>query len=69
MKIVIVLQMIFFISGNDVSEKTLQLFEISIVNKNIRVNISNRIKRNRFNKNQLVYPETVAIIKTSRKKQ
>ncbi|MCD4721711.1 MAG: Rieske 2Fe-2S domain-containing protein [Desulfobacula sp.] len=61
----------FDIMGNVLSSpasRALDLFEISIVNKNIRVNISNRIKRNRFNKSQLVYPETVSILEESNKK-
>lgn len=58
----------FDIMGNVLSSpapRALDLFEISIVNKNIQVNISHRIKRNRFNKSQLVYPETVVILKES----
>lgn len=52
----------FDINGNVISSpapRALDLFKITIVNKEIQVDISNRIKRNRFNKTQLVYPETV----------
>ena len=48
--------------------RVLDLFEISIINKHIQVNIDNRIKRNRFNKSQPVYPETITIVKESQKK-
>jgi cytochrome b6-f complex iron-sulfur subunit len=54
----------FDISGNVLSApapRALDLFKINIVNKKIRVDINNRIKRNRFNKSQAVYPETVAL--------
>lgn len=60
----------FDIMGNVLSSpapRALDLFEVSIVNKNIHVNIGNRIKRSRFNKSQLTYPETVAILKESNK--
>lgn len=56
----------FDIMGNVLSSpapRALDLFEVSIVNKNIRVNIGKKTERNRFNKNQLVYPETIAILK------
>lgn len=47
--------------------RALDLFEVSIVNKTIRVNTRNRLKRNRFNKSQLAYPETVTILEESKK--
>ena len=55
----------FDIMGNVLSSpapRALDLFEVNIVNKNIQVNIGSRIRRNRFNKSQLVYPETVRIM-------
>ncbi len=58
----------FDITGNVLSSpapRALDLFTITIVNKNIQVDTGNRIKRNRFNKNQLVYPETVTLLKKS----
>lgn len=61
----------FDIRGNVLSSpapRALDLFEVSIVNKQIQVNIGSRIKRNRFNKSQPVYPETITILKESRKK-
>jgi len=54
----------FDITGNVLSSpapRALDLFEVSIVNKQIQVNIGNRIKRNRFNRHQAVYPETITI--------
>jgi len=61
----------FDISGNVLSSpapRALDLFEVTIVNKTIQVNIGKRMKRNRFNKRQLVYPETVTILEESNKK-
>jgi Rieske Fe-S protein len=49
--------------------RALDLFEVSIVNKTIRVNTRKRLKRNRFNKSQLAYPETVTILEESKKVQ
>jgi len=52
----------FDITGNVLSSpapRALDLFKLKIVNKTIQVDISNRIKRNRFQKNQLIYPETL----------
>lgn len=56
----------FDISGNVLSSpapRALDLFKVRIVNKNIQVDIGKRVKRNRFSKNQLVYPETITILK------
>jgi cytochrome b6-f complex iron-sulfur subunit len=61
----------FDISGNVLSSpapRALDLFEINIVNKNIQVDIGKRIRRNRFNKSQLVYPETVGVLEASTRK-
>jgi len=61
----------FDIMGNVLSSpapRALDLFEVSIINKHIQVNIGNRIKRNRFNKSQPVYSETITIVKESQKK-
>ncbi len=60
----------FDIMGNVLSSpapRALDLFEVTIVNKNIQVNIGNRIKRNRFKKSQPVYPETLTILEESGK--
>jgi cytochrome b6-f complex iron-sulfur subunit len=60
----------FDIMGNVLSSpapRALDLFEVSIVNKNIQVNLGKKIKRIRFNKNQPVYPETIAILKENNK--
>lgn len=60
----------FDMMGNVLSSpapRALDLFEINIVNKNIQVNIGKKIERNRFNKNQPVYPETIAILKENSK--
>lgn len=60
----------FDIMGNVLSSpapRALDLFEITIVNKNIQVNIGNRIIRNRFKKNQPVYSETLTILEESSK--
>ncbi len=54
----------FDITGNVLSSpapRALDLFEVSIENKQIQVNIGNRIRRNRFNRHQAVYPETITI--------
>lgn len=54
----------FDITGNVLSSpapRALDLFEVSIVNKQIQVNIGNRIRRNRFSRHQAVYPETITI--------
>lgn len=54
----------FDIMGNVLSSpapRALDLFEVSIVNKQIQVNIGARIRRNRFNRHQAVYPETITI--------
>lgn len=59
----------FDMVGNVLSSpapRALDLFEITIVNKNIHVNLGKRINRNRFSKSQLVYPETVAILEESK---
>ncbi len=59
----------FDILGNVLSSpapRALDLFAVSIVNKEIRVDISTRVQRDRFNRKQLVYPETVSIIQESR---
>ena len=61
----------FDISGNVLcspAPRALDLFKVNIVNKNIQVDIGKRIKRNRFNKNQLVYPETITILKEGSQK-
>ena len=61
----------FDISGNVLSSpapRALDLFEVTIVNKTIKVDIGKRMKRNRFNKSQLVYPETVTILEENNKK-
>ena len=61
----------FDISGNVLSSpapRALDLFEVTIVNKTIQVDIGKRMKRNRFNKSQLVYPETVTILEENNKK-
>lgn len=61
----------FDIYGNVLSSpapRALDLFEITIVNKMIQVDIGKRMKRNRFNMNQLVYPETVSIREENNKK-
>lgn len=58
----------FDILGNVLSSpapRALDLFAVTIVNNRIQVDIGNRIKRNRFTKNQLVYPEAVTIINES----
>ena len=55
----------FDMSGNVLSSpapRALDLFEITIVNKTIQVDIGKRKKRNWFNKGQLVYPETVTTL-------
>lgn len=55
----------FDIWGNVLSSpapRALDLFKLSIVNKKIQVDINNRITRNRFNKNQVAYPETVTLV-------
>lgn len=60
----------FDISGNVLSSpapRALDLFKINIVNNNIYVDVGSRIKRNRFDKSQLVYPETVTLMEESRK--
>jgi len=60
----------FDIMGNVLSSpapRALDLFEVTIVNKNIQVNIGNRIKRNRFKKSQPVYSETLTILEESGK--
>ena len=60
----------FDISGNVLSSpapRALDLFKVSLVDKKIQVDINNRIKRNRFNKNQPVYPETVTILEKAGK--
>lgn len=60
----------FDISGNVLSSpapRALDLFKLSIVNKKIQVDINNRIKRNRFNKSQVVYPETVTLLEKTGK--
>jgi len=62
----------FDIFGNVLSSpapRALDLFAVNIVNDEIQVDISTRIQRSRFNKNQLVFPETVSIIQKSSKKQ
>ena len=62
----------FDMSGNVLSSpapRALDLFEVTIVNKTIQVDIGKRIKRNRFNKSQLVYPESVTILEEKNKKQ
>lgn len=62
----------FDISGHVLrspAPRALDLFEVNIVNKTIRVNTSKRVKRNRFNKSQLAYPETVTILEESNKSQ
>jgi hypothetical protein len=61
----------FDISGNVLSSpapRALDLFEVTIVNKNIQVDLGKRMKRNRFNKSQLIYPETVTILEENNKK-
>lgn len=61
----------FDISGNVLSSpapRALDFFKIRLVNQNIQVDINNRIKRNRFNKSQLVYPETVILLEKAEKK-
>lgn len=61
----------FDIYGNVLSSpapRALDLFEVIIVNKKIQVDIGKRMKRNRFNKRQLVYPETVTILEQDNKK-
>jgi cytochrome b6-f complex iron-sulfur subunit len=61
----------FDILGNVLSSpapRALDLFAVNIVNNKIQVDISTRIKRNRFNTNQVVYPEKVTIIKETRQK-
>ena len=61
----------FDMSGNVLSSpapRALDLFEVTIVNKTIKVDIGKRMKRNRFNKSQLVYPETVTILEENNKK-
>lgn len=61
----------FDMYGNVLSSpapRALDLFEVTIVNKTIQVDIGKRIKRNRFNKSQLVYPETVTILEENNKK-
>jgi cytochrome b6-f complex iron-sulfur subunit len=60
----------FDISGNVLrspAPRALDLFKINIFNKNIQVDVGRRIKRNRFNTSQLVYPETVTIVEESSK--
>jgi len=61
----------FDMSGNVLSSpapRALDLFEVTIVNKAIQVDIGKRMKRNRFNKSQLVYPKTVSILEKNNKK-
>ena len=61
----------FDISGNVLSSpapRALDLFKVTIVNKIIQVDIGKRMKRNRFNKSQLVYPETLTILGKNNKK-
>lgn len=61
----------FDIYGNVLSSpapRALDLFEVTIVNKTIQVDVGKRMKRNRFNKSQLVYPETVTLREENNKK-
>ena len=61
----------FDIFGNVLSSpapRALDLFKVTIVNKIIQVDIGKRMKRNRFNKSQLVYPETLTILGKNNKK-
>jgi cytochrome b6-f complex iron-sulfur subunit len=61
----------FDMLGNVLSSpapRALDLFEVSIMNETIQVDIGKRIKRNRFSKSQLVYPETVTILGKNNKK-
>lgn len=56
----------FDLLGNVISSpapRALDLFAVTIVNNTIKVDIGQKIKRNRFNKSQLVYPEAVAVLK------
>jgi cytochrome b6-f complex iron-sulfur subunit len=60
----------FDIQGNVLSSpapRALDLFKLHIVNKKIQVDINNRIKRNRFSKEQVVYPETVTLLEKAGK--
>jgi cytochrome b6-f complex iron-sulfur subunit len=61
----------FDIKGDILSSpapRALDLFKIHLVNKNIQVDINGRIERRRFNKNQLVYPENLALLKKAGEK-
>jgi len=52
----------FDITGNVLASpapRAMDIFKINIVNKEILVDTGTRIRRNRFNKEQLVYPRTV----------
>lgn len=42
--------------------RALDLFKIHLKNNKIQVDINHRIKRNRFLKNQVTYPETVTVL-------
>jgi len=57
---------VFDITGNLMSSpapRALDLFKIKITNNQIQVNIGQKIQRNRFKKSQLIYPESITIIK------
>lgn len=53
---------------NSPAPRALDLFKIRLENKQIQVNINNRIKRSRFNQNQVVYPETVTFVEKAGRK-
>lgn len=62
----------FDIFGNVISSpapRALDLFKVTVINKNIQVDISTRIKRTRFNKDQVVYAQTVNLIQAKRVKK
>jgi cytochrome b6-f complex iron-sulfur subunit len=57
---------VFDINGNVLSSpapRALDLFSLKITNKQILVDTSQRLQRNRFNKSQSIHPESITITK------